>query len=68
MARRHQHSKVLVMLEDEQRSLGALEPVAAILYLPDADAFFFCSVPHHQASVSALASVFPEGAATPDLR
>jgi hypothetical protein len=32
------HSKVLVMLEDDQRSLGALELVAAILYLPDADA------------------------------
>jgi hypothetical protein len=36
-ARRH-HSKVLVMIKDEQRSLGALKPVAAILYLPDADA------------------------------
>jgi hypothetical protein len=38
MSRRHPHSKVLVMLEDEQRSLGALEPAAAILYFPDADA------------------------------
>jgi hypothetical protein len=38
MTCRHWHSKVLVMLEDEQRSLGALEPVAAILYLPDSDA------------------------------
>jgi hypothetical protein len=37
MARQHRHSKVLVMLEDEQRSLGALETVAASLYLPDAD-------------------------------
>jgi hypothetical protein len=36
MARRHRHSKVLVMLEDEQHSLGALEHVPAILYLPDA--------------------------------
>jgi hypothetical protein len=41
------HSKVIVMLEDEQRSLGALEPVAAILYLPDADGVWFCCVPHH---------------------
>jgi hypothetical protein len=46
-ARRHRHSKVLVMIEDEQRSLGALKPVAAILYLPDADAVWFCFVPHH---------------------
>jgi hypothetical protein len=34
----NRHSKVLVMLEDEQCSLRALEPVAAILYFPDADA------------------------------
>jgi hypothetical protein len=46
-ARRYRHSKVLVMIEDEQRSLGALKPVAAILYLPDADAVWFCFVHHH---------------------
>jgi hypothetical protein len=47
VARRHRHSKVLVMLEDEQRSLGVLETVAAILYLPDADVVWFCFVPNH---------------------
>jgi hypothetical protein len=46
-ARQHRHSKVLVMIEDEQRSLGALKLVAGILYLPDADAVWFCFVHHH---------------------
>jgi hypothetical protein len=45
--RRHRLSKVLIMIEDEQRSLGVLEPVAAILYLPDEDVVWLCFVSYH---------------------
>jgi hypothetical protein len=46
-ARRHRLSKVLVMIEDEQCSLDVLEPVAAILYLPNEVAVWLCFVPYH---------------------